>query len=149
MSSSASTTEIWATSDWATNETLLILLTGIGLQIGFWGHDLTLEQGMDRGTVLPHIQRAKQEGWSVLVLNPNKNVAHNQEIQGHNSPEQHFRTVWDRIIEKTTAKRIFMITHSYGGVCLVHLLENKPDIMERLTAVAMNDCGGVRTQTFR
>lgn len=142
-------TEIWATDDWQTADTLLLLLTGIGLPIGFWGTDLCMEQGMERGSQLPHIRRAIEEGWGVLVLNPNQNWANalmDTSIEGHETPENHLVTVWKAFVSNAAARKVAMITHSYGGVCLVNLLETHPDVTHRLFGIAMNDCGGVRSE---
>eukprot|EP01122_Echinamoeba_exundans_P003274 TRINITY_DN13399_c0_g1_i1.p1 TRINITY_DN13399_c0_g1~~TRINITY_DN13399_c0_g1_i1.p1 ORF type:complete len:298 (+),score=42.14 TRINITY_DN13399_c0_g1_i1:218-1111(+) len=137
-------TEIWATKTWSSAPVLLIILTGIGLKIGFWGHDLCVEEGMDRGSQLPHIQRAVDvEGWAVMVLNPNQNVTEDGEsILGHEDPESHFITVWKELLSTSEVGKFLLVTHSYGGVCLMKMLEKFPNATRRLYGIAMNDCGG-------
>jgi hypothetical protein len=140
-------TEIWVSPNWDSAPVLLVILTGIGLKIGFWGHDLCAEQGMECGSQLPHIRRATQgDGWAVMVLNPNQNISQdNQPIPGHEDPENHLISVWKELLLPSNVGKILLIAHSYGGVCLMKMLEKFPEATRRLYGIAMNDCGGVRS----
>uniref|UniRef100_A0A8K9WW52 Arb2 domain-containing protein n=1 Tax=Oncorhynchus mykiss TaxID=8022 RepID=A0A8K9WW52_ONCMY len=53
---------------------LLVLIQGDGVvRAGQWARRLIINQDLDSGTQIPFITRAKEEGYGVMVLNPNEN----------------------------------------------------------------------------
>ncbi|XP_049619940.1 cotranscriptional regulator ARB2A homolog isoform X1 [Syngnathus scovelli] len=53
---------------------LLVLIQGSGVvRAGQWARRLIINQDLDSGTQIPFITRAIEEGYSVMVLNPNEN----------------------------------------------------------------------------
>ena len=43
-------------------------------------------------------------------------------LQGSSSPEDHATYVWQHIIQKSVAKEVYIVAHSYGGIVTVHLV---------------------------
>uniref|UniRef100_A0A8C5CUY2 ARB2 cotranscriptional regulator A n=1 Tax=Gadus morhua TaxID=8049 RepID=A0A8C5CUY2_GADMO len=66
---------IFHSADALTNPArLLVLIQGSGVvRAGQWARRLIINQDLDSGTQIPFITRAMQEGYGVLVLNPNEN----------------------------------------------------------------------------
>ncbi|XP_063753469.1 cotranscriptional regulator ARB2A homolog isoform X2 [Eleginops maclovinus] len=53
---------------------LLVLIQGSGVvRAGQWARRLIINQDLDSGTQIPFITRAMEEGYGVMVLNPNEN----------------------------------------------------------------------------
>ncbi|XP_051806382.1 cotranscriptional regulator FAM172A homolog isoform X2 [Acanthochromis polyacanthus] len=53
---------------------LLVLIQGSGVvRAGQWARRLIINQDLDSGTQIPFINRAMEEGYGVMVLNPNEN----------------------------------------------------------------------------
>ncbi|XP_010895908.2 cotranscriptional regulator FAM172A homolog [Esox lucius] len=53
---------------------LLVLIHGDGVvRAGQWARRLIINQDLDSGSQIPFITRAKEEGYGVMVLNPNQN----------------------------------------------------------------------------
>ncbi|XP_051923417.1 cotranscriptional regulator FAM172A homolog isoform X2 [Hippocampus zosterae] len=53
---------------------LLVLIQGSGVvRAGQWARRLIINQDLDSGTQIPFITRAMEEGYSVIILNPNEN----------------------------------------------------------------------------
>lgn len=49
-------------------------------------------------------------------------------LQGSASPEDHASYVWQHIIEKSVAKEVYIVAHSYGGIVTVHLVHSFIDV---------------------
>ncbi|XP_029618005.1 cotranscriptional regulator ARB2A homolog isoform X2 [Salmo trutta] len=66
---------IYMSADGMSNPTkLLVLIQGCGVvRAGQWARRLIINQDLDSGTQIPFITRAQEEGYSVMVLNPNEN----------------------------------------------------------------------------
>ncbi|KAJ0019301.1 hypothetical protein NQD34_006870 [Periophthalmus magnuspinnatus] len=69
------TSFIYVTDDALSNPSkLLVLIQGSGVvRAGQWARRLIINQDLDSGTQIPFITRAIQEGYGVMVLNPNDN----------------------------------------------------------------------------
>uniref|UniRef100_A0AAV2MR22 Arb2 domain-containing protein n=1 Tax=Knipowitschia caucasica TaxID=637954 RepID=A0AAV2MR22_KNICA len=69
------TSFIYVTNDALSNPSkLLVLIQGSGVvRAGQWARRLIINQDLDSGTQIPFITRAIQEGFGVMVLNPNEN----------------------------------------------------------------------------
>lgn len=66
---------IYTTEDAMSNPSkLLVLIQGSGVvRAGQWARRLIINQDLNSGTQIPFITRAIQEGYGVMVLNPNEN----------------------------------------------------------------------------
>uniref|UniRef100_A0AAZ3PL20 Arb2 domain-containing protein n=1 Tax=Oncorhynchus tshawytscha TaxID=74940 RepID=A0AAZ3PL20_ONCTS len=66
---------IYLSADAMSNPTkLLVLIQGCGVvRAGQWARRLIINQDLDSGTQIPFITRAQEEGYGVMVLNPNEN----------------------------------------------------------------------------
>ena len=42
--------------------------------------------------------------------------------QGSENPVNHLLTLWEHVIDKSPAKRVALVAHSYGGVCTLELV---------------------------
>uniref|UniRef100_A0A3P9INH2 Family with sequence similarity 172 member A n=1 Tax=Oryzias latipes TaxID=8090 RepID=A0A3P9INH2_ORYLA len=69
------TSFIYMSSDALTNPSkLLILIQGSGVvRAGQWARRLIINQDLNSGTQIPFIERAMEDGYGVMVLNPNEN----------------------------------------------------------------------------
>ncbi|XP_055367217.1 cotranscriptional regulator FAM172A homolog isoform X1 [Betta splendens] len=69
------TSFIYLSSDALSNPSkLLVLIQGSGVvRAGQWARRLIINQDLDSGTQIPFINRAMEEGYGVMVLNPNEN----------------------------------------------------------------------------
>ncbi|XP_074138199.1 cotranscriptional regulator ARB2A isoform X5 [Sminthopsis crassicaudata] len=66
---------IFMSEDAMTNpDKLMILIHGSGVvRAGQWARRLIINEDLDSGTQIPYIKRAMDEGYGVIVLNPNEN----------------------------------------------------------------------------
>ncbi|XP_063151491.1 cotranscriptional regulator ARB2A isoform X6 [Candoia aspera] len=66
---------IFMSEDAMTNpDKLMILIQGSGVvRAGQWARRLIINEDLDSGTQIPYIKRAIEEGYGVIVLNPNEN----------------------------------------------------------------------------
>jgi len=138
---------VFMSDDIMTNsEKVLILIHGSGVvRAGQWARRLIINENLDTGTQLPFIERARKEGYAVVVTNTNDNyrIINNKKkfIQGSENPVNHLLTVWDQIIEKSPAKHVAIVAHSYGGVCTLELA-NQVEMQKftsRVFGIAMTD----------
>jgi hypothetical protein len=61
-------------------------------------------------------------------------------IAGNESPEAHYLYVWDTFVRKAQAKHLLMVSHSYGGVSTINLIEKREkQVLQRLRALALTD----------
>ncbi|XP_021235302.1 protein FAM172A isoform X4 [Numida meleagris] len=66
---------IFMSEDALTNpDKLLVLIHGNGVvRAGQWARRLIINEDLDSGTQIPYIKKATEEGYGVIVLNPNEN----------------------------------------------------------------------------
>lgn len=68
----ALTSFIYASVDFFENEKLLILIHGSGVvRAGQWSRRLIINDSLSTGSQIPYIERARELGYAVLVLNTN------------------------------------------------------------------------------
>jgi len=118
---------------------LLVILPGAGdAWVGQWASTLCMTRSLNEGSILPYIEIAITEGYSVVVANPNLNcypVSMRTKLYTH-----HVSNLWDQIISKSTAANIFIAAHSYGGIMSAYLLNTKVwDFMIKVKAIALAD----------
>lgn len=99
------TTSIYLSPDALTNQAkLLVLLQGSGVvRAGQWARRLIINDDLDSGTQIPFITRAMQEGYGVMVLNPNENFVE-VEREGGASPSPSPPEASDEPAEKRERK---------------------------------------------
>ena len=106
-------TSILVSPDWVSATKILIIVQNqSGAQLGLFSRSLCLEQGLSKGSMLPYIERAVQEGYAVVVLRPNTNSILVQKVEGarpekiiirgSESPEIHALCVWENVIPLAT-----------------------------------------------
>ncbi|XP_061428507.1 cotranscriptional regulator FAM172A-like isoform X2 [Lethenteron reissneri] len=159
-------------------EKLLLLVHGSGVvRAGQWARRLIINDCLDSGTQIPYIKRAMEEGYGVVVLNPNDNRIDEKRlkrqrksmedakkrpqskstdasasgsgwswwnrkycsVKGNETPEEHLEYVWEHFVTKSVASKIFVVAFSYGGAAVVNLVNTRPDVLEKLSAVAFAD----------
>uniref|UniRef100_S4RUA0 Arb2 domain-containing protein n=1 Tax=Petromyzon marinus TaxID=7757 RepID=S4RUA0_PETMA len=60
--------------------------------------------------------------------------------QENENPEKHMNYVWEHFVDKSVAKQIFIVAHSYGGVAVVNLMVRpESNMRNELSAVAFTD----------
>lgn len=77
-------TSILVSDDWLTCEKLLIVIQNAsGSLLGIFSRSLCLEEGLSKGSMLNYIEKARECGYSVMVLRPNTNsvLIQNEESQ--------------------------------------------------------------------
>ncbi|XP_064481621.1 cotranscriptional regulator ARB2A homolog [Ornithodoros turicata] len=138
-------TFIFASDDALTNRNkLLVLIHGSGtVRAGQWSRRLIVNDSLKKGTQLPFIRRALGLGYGVIVLNTNDNFRMHGEvkraIRESETPEKHARYVWEWFIERSAAKHIAVVAHSYGGVVTVNLMTEFYAMRDRVFAIALTD----------
>jgi len=136
---------VFVSSDWRSCERLVVLIHGSGVvRAGQWARRLVMNEDLEKGTQLPYIQRAREEGYGVIVMNTNQNTVvrggGEVEIPGSETPLDHGVTVWQRLVKKSKAKDIVIVAHSFGGVVAVDLAHTfHDDFLSRVSAVLMTD----------
>ena len=123
-------------------EKLLVLIQGSGeVRAGIWSRKLTLTHSLESGTQIPFIQRAKQLGYGVVVLNPNqnKNDKFQKVVEGSETPEAHFTYVWRNFVKPSKVKHVAIVAHSYGGVITMKGAAEIKSVSKRTFAVAFTD----------
>lgn len=115
---------VFASHGYAEKEKLLIFVQGTGrVRVGVWGCALCINKDLDHGTMLPWIERAAQEGYGVIVCNPNENSKGKRAIRGSENSTNHVAYVWEHLVMKCSqAKVIDMVAHSAGGGAVLDFL---------------------------
>eukprot|EP00033_Pygsuia_biforma_P001356 GCRY01001536.1.p1 GENE.GCRY01001536.1~~GCRY01001536.1.p1 ORF type:complete len:340 (+),score=61.81 GCRY01001536.1:106-1125(+) len=138
-----STTTVYASNYWKTKKTLLILIQGCGaVRPPQWARALCINNSLNEGTMFPYMDDAKMRDWGVLILNPNNNVdAKNSPIRGSVTPQDHVLNACKDLVVPAGFETVHIVAHSYGGVCVMHLLQHlfgTPDFA-RIGAIALTD----------
>ncbi|XP_045703801.1 cotranscriptional regulator FAM172A isoform X4 [Phyllostomus hastatus] len=79
---------IFMSEDALTNpQKLMVLIHGSGVvRAGQWARRLIINEDLDSGTQIPFIKRAMDEGYGVIVLNPNENYIEVEKPKIHVQP---------------------------------------------------------------
>ena len=117
-----------ASSDWQTAEKMLIIAqNAAGSQIGIFSRSICLEQGLSKGSMLPYIERAKKEGYAVIILRPNTNSMivnnNNKEVkialENSQTPEIHATNAFQIIDERAEGLKHLALLAYGNGACLI------------------------------
>ncbi|XP_069081490.1 cotranscriptional regulator ARB2A isoform X1 [Pleurodeles waltl] len=94
---------IFMSEDAMTNsDKLMVLIHGSGVvRAGQWARRLIINEDLESGTQIPYIKRAKEEGYAVIVLNPNENYI---EVEKVKPTAQPFTDSFDEPAEKREKK---------------------------------------------
>eukprot|EP00092_Neocalanus_flemingeri_P087826 GFUD01110896.1.p1 GENE.GFUD01110896.1~~GFUD01110896.1.p1 ORF type:complete len:372 (-),score=143.23 GFUD01110896.1:60-1175(-) len=134
---------IFCSRDYQSSEKLLVLIHGSGVvRAGQWARRLIINEDLNKGTMLPFIEHAREKGWGVVVMNTNMNTdtETGMDIPGSDTPEEHADTVWQSVVAKSEAKNIVIIAHSFGGVVAMNLARSfKSDFLSKVSGVFLTD----------
>ncbi|XP_066195911.1 cotranscriptional regulator ARB2A isoform X4 [Sylvia atricapilla] len=94
---------------------LLVLIHGNGVvRAGQWARRLIINEDLDSGTQIPYIKRAIEEGYGVIVLNPNENYIEVEKTKAQIQPSSDIsdepaekREKKDKIQKETKKRRDF------------------------------------------
>jgi hypothetical protein len=87
---------------------------------GIWDTELCIKKGLHYGTICPFLEKAKSEGYAVVVLNVNGPPADSQ--QDAQDAIVRVACVWERIIMKGRCVSVHIIAHAKGGKALCGFL---------------------------
>jgi hypothetical protein len=137
--------KILTTKDFPKNPKCLMLIQGTGaVRLGQWARSVCINENIDLGSMKPYIEKAIQNKFSVIILNPNERKDFKTEkiIPEFNLMEKHSVYVYNNIIKKNlNIKEIYIVAHSMGGECTVEiLLNNKEDLINnKIKKIAFTD----------
>jgi hypothetical protein len=104
---------------------VLVVIQGSGrVRVGVWGCALCINKDLDQGTMLPYLRTAAEQGYGVLVLNPNENGTYGRPIRGSETPQRHVAYAWKAVVQGRCLPGavIDVVAHSNGGMCLIDFL---------------------------
>lgn len=137
---------IFASPDAASAEKLLIVIHGSGeVRAGQWSRRVIVNDSLDKGSILPYVERFRAEGYGVLVMNTNRRTDPDEPggrvVACSTSPIDHGRYVWRTFVQPAAARCIAIVAHSYGGVVASAILKDEHTLLrpERVRAVAFTD----------
>jgi len=143
---------IFLSKDALTNkDKLLILVQGSGpVRAGMWARSLCFNDTLHTGACIDYIKQAQNEGYGIIVLNPNLNGIRREEeapkvkynffdprkpkklekndldlIEGSESPPKHVITSYLKYISESKAEHLVFVAHSAGGWATTELLKSK------------------------
>uniref|UniRef100_A0A182IL43 AB hydrolase-1 domain-containing protein n=1 Tax=Anopheles atroparvus TaxID=41427 RepID=A0A182IL43_ANOAO len=124
---------------------LLVLIHGSGVvRAGQWARSLIINDCLDSGTQIPYVNKARELGYEVLLLNTNDNYrtveGTRKSIRGSRNPTEHAATVLEKYILASQPESVAIVAHSYGGVVTVELAQKYPEFFKRkVFAVGFTD----------
>uniref|UniRef100_A0A914C097 DUF676 domain-containing protein n=1 Tax=Acrobeloides nanus TaxID=290746 RepID=A0A914C097_9BILA len=138
---------IFVSENFRTAKELVVLIHGTGaVRAGQWSRRLIINESLDVGSQLPYIKEIQNRGWAVLVMNTNDNkykeegekIPLDKELSA--TAEEHGENVWEEFVDKkSSAERIAVVAHSYGGVVISAILGDLPEEYSRLKAICLTD----------
>ncbi|KAL0485445.1 cotranscriptional regulator FAM172 [Acrasis kona] len=133
---------IFLSDDFYTNNTaVVVLIQGSGfVRAGQWSCGLCLNIGVEHGSMMSYLTRAKESGYAYIILNPNynENVETLIPIQGHEDATKHVSYVWDVFINKLNVRNLFVVAHSFGGHCICKLMsQSNVGSLNKISSVAL------------
>ncbi|XP_050070300.1 FAM172 family protein homolog CG10038 [Anopheles maculipalpis] len=125
---------------------LLVLIHGSGVvRAGQWARSLIINDCLDSGTQIPYINKGRELGYDVLLLNTNDNYrtvkgGARKPIRGSRNPTEHAVTVLEKYIRASNPESVAIVAHSYGGVVTVELAQRYPEFFrDKVFAVGFTD----------
>ena len=120
------TNYIFVSKDIKDKDRVMIILNGSTQMPGITSRFMMMNTTLQQGTLLPHIRRAKEEGFGIVVMNGNSN--------GNN-----MKYCWENILSKLPAKKFAMITDEAGGQIGVKQVCEEDKFMKKLDALAVTN----------
>ena len=130
--------------DFQTNPKCLIMIQGAGhVKLGEWANSVCINEGLNMGSMIPFVEKAKKSGFSILIMNPNERYG----LDGKNNlifknMKEHCIYVYENLIlNNNKIKDVYFISHSLGGECNVEILIKfeKDLINNRIKKIAFTD----------
>ena len=138
--------KILTSKDFPKNPKCLILIQGTGaVRLGQWARSVCINENIDLGSMKPYIEKAIQNKFSVIILNPNERkdlTYENKIIKEFTTMEKHSVYVYNNIVKTNkNIKDIYIVAHSMGGECTLDiLLKNKEDLLNgKIKKIAFTD----------
>ncbi|XP_065455270.1 cotranscriptional regulator ARB2A isoform X4 [Chrysemys picta bellii] len=145
---------IFMSEDALTNpDKLMVLIHGSGVvRAGQWARRLIINEDLDSGTQIPYIKRAIEEGYGVIVLNPNENYIEVEktkaqvQLSSDSSDEPaEKRERKDKIQKETKKRRDFYEKYRNPQKeketvqLYIRMIQREADVKNKVTAVALTD----------
>ncbi|XP_075595922.1 cotranscriptional regulator ARB2A isoform X2 [Balearica regulorum gibbericeps] len=145
---------IFMSEDALTNpDKLLALIHGNGVvRAGQWARRLIINEDLDSGTQIPYIKRAIEEGYGVIVLNPNENYIEVEktkaqvQLSSDSSDEPaEKRERKDKIQKETKKRRDFYEKYRNPQKeketmqMYIRMIQREAEVKNKVTAVALTD----------
>nr|CCA22066.1 protein kinase putative [Albugo laibachii Nc14] len=127
--------DLFITSDWKTRPNLLIVINGSeDARPGIWSTDALIFEGLELGSMLPTLRRAREQHFAIAILDPYKRDGKTD--RRIVSPEEYILLVCDKILCTFGAKQCFILAQA-DAIDLVILLatERKQSLCQKLKAV--------------
>eukprot|EP00929_Paragymnodinium_shiwhaense_P077103 TRINITY_DN39687_c0_g1_i1.p1 TRINITY_DN39687_c0_g1~~TRINITY_DN39687_c0_g1_i1.p1 ORF type:complete len:297 (-),score=65.69 TRINITY_DN39687_c0_g1_i1:57-947(-) len=125
---SGPTTKIFVSEGYQAADKLLLMIQGSGrVRVGVWGCALCINKDLTHGTMLPYLQKAKEAGYGVIVLNPNENAVDGEPIPGCETADKQLGYVWENLIRGKCKQGLCVdiVAHSNGGRALLAFLADR------------------------
>uniref|UniRef100_A0A8C9D534 ARB2 cotranscriptional regulator A n=1 Tax=Panthera leo TaxID=9689 RepID=A0A8C9D534_PANLE len=145
---------IFMSEDALTNpQKLMVLIHGSGVvRAGQWARRLIINEDLDSGTQIPFIKRAMDEGYGVIVLNPNENYIEVEKPKIHvpsssdssDEPAEK-RERKDKVSKETKKRRDFYEKYRNPQrekemmQLYIRMIQREADVKSKVTAVALTD----------
>ncbi|XP_027720063.1 cotranscriptional regulator FAM172A isoform X5 [Vombatus ursinus] len=145
---------IFMSEDAMTNpDKLMVLIHGSGVvRAGQWARKLIINEDLDSGTQIPYIKRAMDEGYGVIVLNPNENYIEVEKTKsqvqlssdGSDEPAEK-RERKDKNFKEVKKRRDFYEKYRNPQKekemipLYIRMIQREADVKNKVTAVALTD----------
>jgi hypothetical protein len=112
---------ILVSANWQTaTRAVLIIQNAVGSVLGVFSRSVCLDQGLERGSMIPYVRDALGLGYAVIILRPNLNSvmvgAEKRYIRGSENPEAHCHFIWENIIAPLeNLKEIVLLGYGNGS----------------------------------
>lgn len=101
--------------------TALVLIQGTGaVRAGIWARSVCINDSLEKGSMLPFLEKCKGKGIECLVMNPNYNRDPETGVTcpDSQSMQDHAVNVWGNHVLDAGFKEVYVVAHSAGGGCL-------------------------------
>ncbi|CAF1143975.1 unnamed protein product [Rotaria sordida] len=144
------TSFIFTSNDLSTANYLMVIIHGTGVvRAGQWSRKLIINEGLEVGSQMEYIRRARAAGYAVIITNTNLNSFESPRflrrsaicpIRGSSTAKEHGCYVWEHFIRPSHAKHICIMAHSYGGAVVLEMAHRfLKEFDKRVFAVALTD----------
>ena len=104
--------KILTTKNFPSNEKCLILIQGTGaVRLGQWARSVCINENLNLGTMIPYVDKAIKDNYSVIIMNPNerKDFKTEEKIEQFSTMQEHCVYVYNNIIKKNNnIKQIYI-----------------------------------------